>query len=420
MAEPSYARGWGQRATRLAALALLLGVIIGLLVAGIRAVAYGQLWARVPRGTVLVGLFPVVGLLLSGVVMYRWADRSSSHDTEAYIEAYHSGEVDGPRSAAAKTVAALATVGLGGAAGLEGPAMYLGSVVGGWLRPALRRLGVSDRRATRSLMVAGAAAGISAVFSAPLTGLIFALEAPYADDFAREALVPALVSSVSSYLVLVSILGPEPLFPVSRGLSPSLRVVLLALVLGLLLGLAARAMSTASAWLRRVFERTRAPLPLRTLIGGLACGAFGVAALWLVGEPIALGSGYDLVNATMAGRYIGATALLVLALRAGAVLATLSSGAAGGTFIPFMSLGAVAGGVFEGILPGSGALFPVIGMAAFLAAANATPVAAAVFVAESTGSAGYIIPGLVAATAAYLVGGRRSITRSQRPNRRRG
>ena len=74
--------------------------------------------------------------------------------------------------------------------------------------------------------------------------------------------------------------------------------------------------------------------------------------------------------------------------------------------------------MFEGLAPGSGALFPIIGMAAFLAAANATPVAAAVFIAESTGSAGYVIPGLVAATVAYLVSGRQSISRNQRPSRR--
>ena len=388
-----------------------------MLVAGIRVFVYDLLWGHVPQNAFVVGLFPAVGLLLSGLLLQFVAMRPKVHDTEAYIDAYHTGEVDAPRSAFAKTMAALLTVGLGGAAGLEGPSMYIGSVLGGWLKPALLRLGIRDGRAARSLLIAGAAAGISAVFKAPLTGLIFALEVPYTDDFAREALIPALVASVSSYLALVSLLGTEPLFPVNRGLAPSLNNVLLALALGALLGVVARLLSLALVTAERVSERVRVPLFVRTLGGGVACGVLGIVTLRVFGSPLALGSGYDLINASVAGRYIGVAALVLLVLRSGAVLSTLGSGAAGGTFIPFMSMGAAAGAVFEAAAPASGALFPMVGMAAFLAAANATPIAAAVFVAESSGSAGYIIPGLVAATAAYLVSGGRSVSRNQRPSR---
>ena len=81
-------------------------------------------------------------------------------------------------------------------------------------------------------------------------------------------------------------------------------------------------------------------------------------------------------------------------------------------------MGAIAGGAFEVLAPGTGSLFPIVGMAAFLAAANATPIAGAVFVAESTGAAGYVIPGLAAAAAAYVVAGGRTLSAHQRPNRR--
>ena len=409
----------GQLGTvRLLPLALALGIAVGLLVVGIRVFVYDLLWGHVPQSAPWVGVFPALGLLISGLLLHFMATRSEVHDTEAYIEAYHAGEVDSPRTAFAKTTAALFTVGFGGAAGLEGPSMYIGSVLGGWLHPVLRRLGIHDGRAARSLLIAGAAAGISAVFKAPLTGLVFALEVPYTDDFAREALVPALVASVSSYLALVSLLGTEPLFPVNRALAPSLKYVVFALLLGALLGVVARLLSLGLLAAERISDKVPVPLYVRTLGGGIVCGALGIVTLRIFGSPLALGSGYELINGSVAGRYVGMAALVLLILRSAAVLSTLGSGAAGGTFIPFMSMGAAAGGVFEGLAPSSGALFPIIGMAAFLAAANATPIAAAVFVAESTGSTGYIIPGIVAATAAYLVSGGRSVSRNQRPSRR--
>jgi chloride channel protein, CIC family len=399
-------------------LCLVLGLAVGLVVAGIRILVYDVMWGRLPTETALVAVFPVIGLLLSGLLLEYWTSRPDVHDTEAYIDAYHTGVVDRPRSALVKTFAAIATVGFGGAAGLEGPSMYIGSAMGGWMRPLLGRLGIHDGRAIRSLLIAGAAAGISAVFKAPLTGLIFALEVPYTDDFAREALVPALVASVSAYLALVSLVGAEPLFPVDRALAPSLRNVLLALVLGAVLGLVARLFSAALRAAEYTSRRVAVPLWIRTTGGGVVCGVLGLVTLRIYGSPLALSSGYEIINGTMAAKWIGVAALLLLVLRSGAVLATIGSGAAGGTFIPFMSMGAAAGAIFEGMAPNTGVLFPIVGMAAFLATANATPIAAAVFVAESTGSAGYIIPGLVAATVAYLVGGRKSVSVGQRPSRR--
>jgi len=125
-----------------------------------------------------------------------------------------------------------------------------------------------------------------------------------------------------------------------------------------------------------------------------------------------------LIDAASAGRYIGLAAALLFVLRGGAVVATLGSGASGGSFVPQVSLGAIAGGGFAAFAPSTGSLFPIVGMAAFLAAANATPIAGAVFVAEATGAAGYVIPGLVAPAAAYVVSGARTMSGHQRPSRR--
>jgi len=378
------------------------------------------MWPRLlaTQNGLLLFAAPAVGILLSGLLLRYFADRPDIHDAEAYLEAYHRGDSDTRfGSFLAKVAAAIATVGFGGAAGLEGPSLYIGSSLGDFVSRRLRRVGL-DHEGLKTLLVAGAAAGISAVFKAPLTGLIFALEMPYTDDFAREALIPSMLASVSSYLVAIAILGPESLFQVNRGYVPSVSSVLLALVLGALVGLAARLFVGSLTFAETLTARLRIPLVVRTAIGGLCCAAFGFASLRIYGSPFAIGSGYQLIDAASAGRYIGLAAALLFVLRGGAVVSTLGSGASGGSFVPLVSLGAILGATFEPFAPGTGALFPIVGMAAFLSAANATPIAGAVFVAESTGAAGFVIPGLVAAAAAYVVAGGKTLSEHQRPTRR--
>lgn len=399
--------------------AVVVGVVTGLFVTGLRYLTTDVMWAALQRQDAWV-LFvvPAAGITLSGVLLRWFAKRPEVHDAEAYVESYHqrSSERDW-RSFLAKTAASVTTVGMGGAAGLEGPSLYVGSSLGGWVARRLEGVGI-EHEGWRPMLVAGAAAGISAVFKAPLTGLIFALEMPYTDDFAREALIPSMLASVSSYLVAITILGTEPIFKLNRAYVPSVSSVFLALALGVCVGIAARlflhSLRTAGDW----GTRFRIPLVARTAIGGVLCGAFGVASLWIFRSPLALASGYELIDVAMAGRVVGFAAVLLLLLRGGAVVATLGSGASGGSFVPLVSMGAITGSIFEAIAPATGPLFPMVGMAAFLAAANATPIAGAVFVAESTGSAGFVIPGLVAAAAAYVVAGGGTLSAHQRPSRR--
>ena len=397
-----------------------VGVVTGLLVTALRYLTNNLMWERLlaTGNGALICLVPAAGILLSGLLLRYFADRPDVHDAEAYLEAYHHGRADTRLgSFTAKVAAAIATVGFGGAAGLEGPSLYIGSSLAGWSAGRLRRFGLS-KEGLKALLVAGAAAGISAVFKAPLTGLIFALEMPYTDDFAREALIPSMIASVSSYLMAISILGPEPLFQVDRTYMPNVGNVLLALVLGACVGLAARLFLSSLKSSEALARRFNVPLVLRTAIGGIVCAGFGYASWVAYGSPLAIGSGYQLIDATTAGRFVGLAALGLLVLRGGAVVATLGSGASGGSFVPLVSLGAITGGVFEVLAPGTGPLFPIVGMAAFLSAGNATPIAAAVFVAESTGAAGFVIPGLVAAAAAYVVAGGRTLSEHQRPSRR--
>ena len=110
------------------------------------------------------------------------------------------------RSFVPKLLAAIATVGFGGSAALEGPSIYGGGAIGSWLWTRWKRLS-RDPRKRRIMLISGAAAGMAAVFRAPLTGIVFALEMPYKDDLAHEALLPSLIASVVSYVTLAFFLA---------------------------------------------------------------------------------------------------------------------------------------------------------------------------------------------------------------------
>src|SRR6185312_16192867 len=138
-----------------------------------------------------------------------------------------------------------ATLGSGGPMGLEGPSLYSGATIGAQLQQLRRR---SFRGADhRVLLVAGAAAGVAAIFKAPATGAVFALEVPYRGDLARRMLLPALMASATGYLVFAAINGTGRLFPIAGTPSFGFRDLGGAAIVGVLAGCGARAF----AWLLR-------------------------------------------------------------------------------------------------------------------------------------------------------------------------
>ena len=143
--------------------------------------------------------------------------------------------------------------------GLEGPSLYLGATVGG---DAQRRAGSrwagGDRR---TLTVAGAAAGVAAIFKAPATGAVFALEVPYRGDFARRMLLPALVAAAAGYLVFAWINGTDPLFPIEGNAAFGFRDLAGAVVVGVVAAVGAHGFS----WLlRRAKQIPGGAHPVRT------------------------------------------------------------------------------------------------------------------------------------------------------------
>ncbi|MEZ5168871.1 MAG: chloride channel protein [Acidimicrobiales bacterium] len=149
----------------------------------------------------------------SAHLILRYAGKGTTASTsDEYIRVFHDRQ---PRLPLAellgKLLAGVATIGMGGALGLEGPSIYAGSSLGLWVHE--KTGGYFRRDEAKLLLTAGAAAGVAAVFKAPATGVIFAMEAPYRDDVTPHALLPSLLAAATSYVTFVSLVGTEPVIP---------------------------------------------------------------------------------------------------------------------------------------------------------------------------------------------------------------
>jgi CIC family chloride channel protein len=365
-----------------------------------------------------VAIFPAVGLVVSAVILRVAGGGASSATADEYLRAFHDPSYPvRVRHLLARTAAAVATLGSGGSLGLEGPSIYGGSSIGALVQ---RRLPRPFRGADhRTLLVAGAAAGVAAIFKAPATGAIFALEVPFRGDMARRALLPALVASATGYLTFVSLSNTVPVLAVSQFDIPNVefRDMLGALLVGATCAVGARGF----AKLMRIAKAlTLRALPVRLIASSAALAGLYALSVELTGHPLSIGAGYTVFRDWLFVEPDIAVWLLVavLAIRCVASAATTAGGGVGGVFIPLVVAGGLVGrGVAELVHPERFTLYTLLGIAAFLGAGYRVPLAAVMFVAETTGKPNFVVPALLAAVAAELVMGDQSITAYQRDSR---
>jgi CIC family chloride channel protein len=389
-------------------------------ITGVVVIILGKLWPPVlgyylhHPWAIVPGIF--FGFVVAGLIMQFLTPDPNQHSTEEIIRSYHEheGEVD-MRSFAPKLLAAIATVGLGGSAALEGPSIYGGAALGSWLWTKLRRLRLDDRD-RRIMLICGAAAGMSAVFRAPLTGIVFALEMPYRDDLAHEALVPSLIASVVSFVTLSFFLGSAPLFNFASSASFTRRDVYWSALLGLIVGLIAMVFVITFRRARRLFVEWKIAHWVKLAIGGGLTGLCGLLFLKLYpGDLVPIGPNYEAVGEIL-GKHHGTAELLVFSvLKLGATLFTLAAGGVSAMFVPLFLTGGSIGTAFaQSIHSPDLALFAAVGMASFISAGYKTPLAAVVFVAEATGGHAFIVPALIGAAVAYAASGDASASGDQR------
>jgi CIC family chloride channel protein len=300
-----------------------------------------------------------------------------------------------------KFFAGLAAIGGGLALGREGPTIQMGGAAGLMVSRWFRVRGGEGER--KALMSAGAAAGLSAAFNAPLAGMIFALEELHG-HFAPVMFVAAFIASVVANVVCRLFLGEAPVLAMHGMPAPTLALLPPALALGVVCGLAGVVFNKTLLWSLACFDKLRRwPAPATGALAGAVAGAAG----WM--WPGLGGSGAPLLERALDGGLAvpGVLAALVLA-RFALTMWSFGSGAAGGIFAPILVLGAL-GGLALGqaahnawpALAAPPVVLAAIGMGGLLTAIVRAPLTGIVLMVELTGRYDFMLPLLACALVAY-------------------
>ncbi|NNE11379.1 MAG: chloride channel protein, partial [Ilumatobacter sp.] len=388
-----------RRSREVVLLAAVTGVVTGLAVRGFEYLVE-ELYHQVLEAPLwLTAISPAIGLVAAALIL-RVGGSASPSTSDEYLRAFHDPAYRlRPRYLGARIGAAIATLGSGGALGLEGPSLYGGSAIGSMIQ---RRLPKPFRGSDhRTLLVAGAAAGVAAIFKAPATGAIFALEVPYRDDMARRMLLPALVASATGYLTFVTLSDTTPLLAVSEFGDNSFEFIDLlgALLVGATCAVGARFFSKLMRIAKGFSLRA---LPMRLAISSASLVGLFFLSRELTGLPLSLGAGYEVFRDWLfIERDIAIWLLIaIFAIRCLASAMTTAGSGVGGVFIPLVVGGGIVGrGVSEIVHPDRFTLYTLLGVAAFLGAGYRVPLAAVMFVAETTGKPNFVVPALFAAVA---------------------
>jgi CIC family chloride channel protein len=372
--------------------------------------------------TLFAACAPVVGACLTVAVYALFPMRARGHGVTQVLYAVHRSQSRiEPLVGVRQWLASTFTIASGGSAGPEGPIVTIGATIGS---NAARLLGARRPASTSTLLGCGAAAGLSAVFAAPLTGIFFVVEV-LLRDFSARTFAPVVVASVISFATVQSVLGPaDSLFAdaareadgrlrdITIGLTPYVLALAIACAVG------AVAFMRTLETVERAFARMPVPRLLKPVIGAALLGLGGAAWVWTHREdplPPFFGSGYwtvrDLItNAGTSAASIGGAGILLVwfASKTFATGLTLGSGGAGGLFAPSLVTGAMIGGAMaEGMraagIEGVPAPEMVLaGMGCMVAATTHAPLAGAMLVYEVCRQETVILPVLLATVVATL------------------
>ena len=338
---------------------------------------------------------PIAGGLVVGLIARFGSEKIRGHGIpEAMDSVLTSGSKVQPRVALLKPVASAIAIGTGGPFGAEGPIIMTGGAIGSICAQHLH-LSADERK---TLLVAGAAAGMTAVFDAPLAAVLLAIEL-LLFEWRPRSFVPLAAAVAVAAVVRVPLLGDGPVFPVPAGsLHLDAGVYALCIVAGVLAALLALIATT----LVYASEDTFARLPIHWMwwpaIGGLIIGVGGLIV------PQALGVAYNVIEAELNGSIALHLVVGILIVKTLIWSLSLGSGTSGGVLAPLLMIGAALGALEAQVFPAVGAGFwPLIGLAAILAAAMRSPLTGVVFAVELTHRYEALLPLLIGAASAYAI-----------------
>jgi H+/Cl- antiporter ClcA/CBS domain-containing protein len=335
----------------------------------------------------------VAGALIIGFMARYGSERIRGHGIPEALESILiNGSKVQPRLAVLKPVSAAISIGSGGPFGAEGPIIMTGGAIGSVIAQ-LFHLTAAERK---TLLVAGAAAGMSATFATPVAAVLLAVELLLFEWKPRSA-IPVALASATAGAARRYILGLGPLFPAPphaifigpQGLAGCV-------VAGLLAG-GFSALLTAGVYAAEdAFTRLPVHWKWWPAIGGLAVGLGGMIF------PQALGVGYDTIQSLLQGEQPRAVIAGVLLVKSAIWVIALGSGTSGGVLAPLLMMGAALGGVEAMFLPSAGVGFwPLVSMGAILGGAMRAPFTAVLFALELTHDIHVLLPLLVAAMLAH-------------------
>ncbi|NKZ37346.1 chloride channel protein [Oleiagrimonas citrea] len=412
---PRRTRMLNARVLRIVLLAIVLGVaasviakVLVALIGLITNLAFYGRWSTtfVNPTTLHLGAWviavPIVGGLIVGV-MARWGSTAiRGHGIPEAMEQILLNESRvPPRVTWLKPVSSAIAIGTGGPFGAEGPIIATGGALGSLLGQLLHV--TADERKT--LLAAGAAAGMAAIFSAPVSAVLLAVELLLFERRARS-LIPVALATVTATGMRYMLMGTAPVFPMPDVALATLPALGMYTVFGILVGLVSIGVTHATYAVEDTFEKLPVHWMWWPAIGGVAVGVIGYLM------PSTLGVGYDNITAIISGHLgLGALALLCVAKFTSWVVA-LGSGTSGGTLAPLFTIGGALGGVLGiavaswwpvlGVDPRLAAL---VGMAAMFAGSSRALMTSVVFAFETTQQVHGFLPLLAGCAAAYLVSG---------------
>jgi H+/Cl- antiporter ClcA len=336
-------------------------------------------------------VIPVIGGLIVGLMARFGSEKIRGHGIPEAIEAILFGKSRmSPKVAILKPLSSGIVIGSGGPFGAEGPIIMTGGALGSLIAQFFR-LSAAERK---TLLVAGAAAGMTAVFGTPIAAVLLAVELLLFEWRPRSMLPVAVACAVAGFL-RASLLDPGPLFALQTS-PPALPALLSCIVAGLLCGVLSIGLSAALYRVEDLFGETRIHWMWWPAIGGLVVGIGGYI------EPRALGVGYDVIGDLLHNHLAIGVALSLLFVKAIIWVIALGSGTSGGVLAPLLMIGAGLGVLLGPLLPGAHpGLWPLVCMAATLAGVLGAPLTAIVFAFGLTHDMNALLPLLLATSVSY-------------------
>lgn len=339
-------------------------------------------------------LAPVVGGLLIGLMARYGSEKIRGHGIPEALEAILFGRsrMD-VKVTILKPLSSAISIGTGGPFGAEGPIIMTGGALGS-LFAQLFHLSSAERK---TLLVAGAAGGMSAVFASPVAAVLLAVEL-LLFEWRPRSFIPVAIASAVAGALRVPLLGAGPVFPVSPHAPLGGEGLIIAFVVGIIAGLGSGLLTALVYGFEDLFQK----LPIHWMwwpaIGGLFVGVGG----WL--DPRVLGVGYDTIHALLRGEMVGAVIIGLLIGKALVWAIALGSGTSGGVLAPLLIMGGALGAIEAHWIPiGDAGLWAMISMAAMMGGTMRSPLTAMIFTLELTHDLNTLPALLVSCIAAHAL-----------------